>query len=40
LLQLTIAKCIHCGGPKYGDELVCFRCKGLGAKREICERED
>ena len=35
-----MAKCIHCGGPKYGDGLVFFRCKGLGAKREIYERED
>jgi hypothetical protein len=35
-----MANCVHCGGPIYGDGIVCFRCKGLGAKREIYDRED
>jgi hypothetical protein len=34
-----MADCVHCGGPIYGDGIVCFRCKRLGAKREICDRE-
>ncbi|HEY3094323.1 MAG TPA: hypothetical protein VGJ42_01050 [Nitrososphaera sp.] len=32
--------CVHCGEPIYGEGLVCFRCKGLGAKREIYDREE
>lgn len=35
-----MANCVHCGGPVYSDGIVCFRCKGLGAKREIYDRED
>jgi hypothetical protein len=35
-----MANCVHCGGPIYGEGIVCFRCKGLGAKREIYDKED
>ena len=35
-----MGNCVHCGGPAYGDGLVCFRCKGLGAKREIYDSEE
>jgi len=35
-----MAKCVHCGSPIYTEGLVCFRCKGLGVKREIYDRED
>lgn len=37
-----MGNCVHCGGPIYGDGdgLVCFRCKGLGAKREIYDSEE
>jgi hypothetical protein len=35
-----MANCVHRGGPVYGDGIVCFRCKGLGAKREIYDREE
>jgi hypothetical protein len=31
---------VHCGGPIYGEGLVCFQCKGLGTKREIYDMED
>ncbi|HXV45396.1 MAG TPA: hypothetical protein VD736_01860 [Nitrososphaera sp.] len=36
---MGMANCVHCGGPIYGDGIVCFRCKGLGAKREIYDSE-
>jgi hypothetical protein len=32
--------CVHCGDIIYDVGLVCFRCKGLGAKREIYDREE
>jgi len=35
-----MGNCVHCGGAIYGDGLVCFRCKGLGAKREIYDSEE
>lgn len=35
-----MGNCLHCGGPVYGEGLVCFRCKGLGAKREIYDSEE
>ena len=35
-----MGNCVHCGGRVYGDGLVCFRCKGLGAKREIYDSEE
>jgi hypothetical protein len=35
-----MANCVHCGGPIYAGGIVCFRCKGLGAKREIYDREE
>jgi hypothetical protein len=35
-----MGNCVHCGGTIYGEGLVCFRCKGLGTKREIYDREE
>ena len=35
-----MANCVHCGEQIYGDGIVCFRCKGLGTKREIYDSED
>lgn len=37
---MAVTDCIHCGEPIYSDDgIVCFRCKGLGAKREIYDNE-
>ena len=35
-----MGNCLHCGGPIYTEGLVCFRCKGLGTKREIYDSEE
>ncbi len=32
--------CVHCGRLVYSDSIVCFQCKGLGAKLEIYDSED
>jgi hypothetical protein len=40
LLTLAMTDCIHCGGPIYGDGIVCFWCKGLGPKREIYDGKE
>jgi len=37
--HLELTKCLHCGEPTYVDSLVCFRCNGLGPKREIYDKE-
>jgi len=38
--KLEMPKCVHCKGRLYVEGLVCSWCKGLGAKREIYDREE